>query len=220
MSKSTIKRIAIIIFIVLFLIAVYFCIGQPIIAFVGDRDSFQAFIDSRGILGWVMFCLLVIVQTLSTCIPGTPFYLAAGLAIGGLKGALICDLGATIGNTIAVLIGRRFGSKPLYFLFSEDKVKKVEDQIIEKNPVLIHVLFMLLPLPKVTYAWLGYYSKENLLTWIILTFVCRFPHIFVYTLGGAMILEKNYAALIAGGSFAVLVYALLMVYLKKKHKTI
>ena len=29
--------------------------------------------------------------------------------------------------------------------------------------VIAIVLFMLLPLPKDTYAWLGYYSKENLL---------------------------------------------------------
>jgi len=212
MSKLTIKRIALVIFIILFLIAVYFCIGQPIITFVNDRDSFQAFIDSRGVLGWVMFCLLIVVQTLSTCIPGTPFYLAAGLILGGFKAALLCDLGATIGNTIAFILGRQFGTKSLYFLFSEEKIRKVEDRIASGKPILIHVLFMLLPLPKDTYAWLGYYSKENLPTWILLTFIFRFPHIFVYTFGGAMILQKNYVILIAGAIFAVLVYAAVFAY--------
>ncbi|WP_029230680.1 TVP38/TMEM64 family protein [Butyrivibrio sp. VCB2006] len=215
MSKSLIKRFLIVIFIILFLIAIYFCIGQPLIAFVNDRDSFQSFIESRGILGWVMFCLLIVVQTLSTCIPGTPFYLAAGLLLGGFKGALICDLGATIGNTIAFVIGRHFGSKLLYFLFSEEKIKKVESRISTQEPMLVHMLFMLLPLPKDTYAWVGYHSKEKVGTWILLTFICRFPHIFIYTFGGAMILEKNYAVLIAGGSFAVLVYVVLMIYLRK-----
>lgn len=217
MPKTTMKKIAIVIFFIAFLAAVFFCIGKPILAFVSDQETFQAYIDSRGLWGWIMFCCLVVIQTMSTCIPGTPFYLAAGLALGAVKGALVCDLAATTGNTIAFVLGRKYGSKLLYSLFSEEKMKKVEAQIDSWNPVLIHIFFMLLPLPKDTYAWLGYYSKENLITWIILTFLCRFPHIFIYTFGGAMILEKNYTALAVGASFAVLVYVLLMIYLRK-HK--
>ncbi len=215
MSKTSLKRIAVVIFFVTFLAAVFFCIGKPILAFVSDQASFQAYIDSRGVWGWIMFCCLVVIQTMSTCIPGTPFYLAAGLVLGAVKGALLCDLAATIGNTISFILGRKYGSKLLYFLFSEEKMRKVEDRIDSWNPILIHILFMLLPLPKDTYAWLGYYSKENLPTWIILTYICRFPHIFIYTFGGAMILEKNYTALAVGATIAVLVYVLLMVYLKR-----
>nr|WP_297707133.1 VTT domain-containing protein [uncultured Butyrivibrio sp.] len=216
MSKTTIKRIAFALFLIIFLIAVYFFIGQPILTFVNDTDSLQEFIASKGVWGWGVFCFLIIVQTLSTCIPGTPFYLAAGFILGGLKGALVCDLGATIGNSIAFIIGRRLGSKPLYFMFSEERIKKIEDRIIAKNPVFIHFLFMLLPLPKDTYAWIGFYSKESLPVWIILTYVFRFPHIFVYTFGGELLMEKNYAILIAGAAFAILVYLGLMLYLKKK----
>ena len=216
MSKTTIKRIAFALFLIIFLIAVYFFVGQPILTFVNDTDSLKEFIASRGVWGWTVFCFLIIVQTMSTCIPGTPFYLAAGFILGGLKGALVCDIGATIGNSIAFIIGRRLGSKPLYFMFSEEKIKKIEDRIIAKNPVFIHFLFMLLPLPKDTYAWIGFYSKESLPVWIILTYVFRFPHIFVYTFGGELLMEKNYAILIAGAAFAILVYLGLMLYLKKK----
>ena len=216
MPKTTIKRIAFALFLIIFLIAVYFFIGQPILTFVNDTDSLKEFIASRGVWGWTVFCFLIIVQTMSTCIPGTPFYLAAGFILGGLKGALICDLGATIGNSIAFIIGRRLGSKPLYFMFSEERIKKIEDRIIAKNPVFIHFLFMLLPLPKDTYAWIGFYSKESLPVWIILTYVFRFPHIFVYTFGGELLMEKNYAILIAGAAFAILVYLGLMLHLKKE----
>ena len=216
MPKTTIKRIAFALFLIIFLIAVYFFVGQPILTFVNDTDSLKEFIASRGVWGWTVFCFLIIVQTMSTCIPGTPFYLAAGFILGGLKGALVCDIGATIGNSIAFIIGRRLGSKPLYFMFSEEKIKKIEDRIIAKNPVFIHFLFMLLPLPKDTYAWIGFYSKESLPVWIILTYIFRFPHIFVYTFGGELLMEKNYAILIAGAAFAILVYFGLMLHLKKK----
>ncbi len=219
MPKTTIKRIAFALFLIIFLIAVYFFVGQPILTFVNDTDSLKEFIASRGVWGWTVFCFLIIVQTMSTCIPGTPFYLAAGFILGGLKGALVCDLGATIGNSIAFIIGRRLGSKPLYFMFSEERIKKIEDRIIAKNPVFIHFLFMLLPLPKDTYAWIGFYSKESLPVWIILTYVFRFPHIFVYTFGGELLMEKNYAILIAGAAFAILVYFGLMLYLKKPKVT-
>lgn len=217
MNNKYFRKIMIICFLIAFLIAVYFCLGVPMISFVNDHESLQAYVDERGLAGWAFFSLLVIIQTVSTCIPGTPFYLAAGFVLGGLKGALLCDLCATIGNTIAFLLGHKFGHKLLDALFPMDKLASVEQLIKEKNPILLHVLFMLFPLPKDTYAWIGYYSGENLITWILLTFICRFPHIFVYTFGGAMLLEKNYFVLICGSCFAVLVYFILMLYLKKKN---
>jgi uncharacterized membrane protein YdjX (TVP38/TMEM64 family) len=217
MNNKYFRKIMIICFLIAFLIAVYFCLGVPMISFVNDHESLQAYVDERGLAGWAFFSLLVIIQTVSTCIPGTPFYLAAGFVLGGLKGALLCDLCATIGNTIAFWLGHKFGHKLLDALFPMDKLASVEQLIKEKNPILLHVLFMLFPLPKDTYAWIGYYSGENLITWILLTFICRFPHIFVYTFGGAMLLEKNYFVLICGSCFAVLVYFILMLYLKKKN---
>jgi uncharacterized membrane protein YdjX (TVP38/TMEM64 family) len=215
MEKRTIRKLCLAAFIIAFLAAVYFLIGRPMLAFVGDQEALNAYIDERGIVGWLIFIGLIVVQTISTTIPGTPFYLAAGFILGGVKGALVCDLGATIGNTIAFLLGKKFGRTLLDQLFSEERLKSVEEMVGKHNPILIHVAMMLLPLPKDTYAWLGYSSKENLLQWIPITFICRFPHIFVYTFGGAMLLQKNYTVLIIGATFAVLLYAGIMLYIRK-----
>lgn len=219
MRKKRVKRLAIVAFIIAFLVAMYFCIGIPMLAFVNDHDSLSRYVNERGIYGWIYFGALIVVQTMSTCIPGTPFYMASGFVLGGLKGALLCDLCATIGNTIAFLLGRKYGKNLLLQLFSKEKLDKVEQYIDEKNPVIIHILFMLLPLPKDLYAWLGYYSKEPLLKWFIITFICRFPHIFLYCFGGSLLLQKNYWVIICGGAFAVLVYGVLMIYLKKTKST-
>jgi uncharacterized membrane protein YdjX (TVP38/TMEM64 family) len=164
--------------------------------------------------------VFVSVQTLSTCIPGLPFYLAAGYVLGGVRGALLSDLFATIGNTVAFLIGRRYGRSLLCFLFPEEKLVKVEEIIGRGNQTIIHILFMLLPLPKDTYAWLGYYSGESLIKWIIITFVARFPHIFIYTFGGEMLLADRYGVIIAGAIIATIVYFGVAVYLKKKKQSI
>ena len=187
------------------------------VSYLGDADKLQSYVEHKGIVAYFVFGAFVSIQTLSTCIPGLPFYLAAGYVFGGVKGALLCDLFATVGNTIAFLIGKKYGRNFLCFLFPEDKLKKVEDLVNEGNPTLIHAMFMLLPLPKDTYAWLGYYSGENLIKWIIITFIARFPHIFIYTYGGEMLVSNQYGVIIAGAAIAVVVYLFVLLYLRKKH---
>ena len=218
MKRNTARTIVTIVIIGLFLVLVYFLIGRPMVAYLGDAGKLQAYIDDKGAAALIVFGLFITVQTLSTCIPGLPFYLAAGYVLGGVKGALLCDLFATIGNTIAFLIGRRSGRDFLCFLFPEDKLKKVEEIADNGNPTFIHVLFMLLPLPKDTYAWLGYYSREPLIKWIIITFVARFPHIFIYTFGGEKLLSNQYGVIIAGAAIAAVVYLFAVVYLKRKRR--
>ncbi len=217
MDKKRLLRVAATAgFIVIFLVGLYYFIGKPMIAFVGDREAFNDYVASRGLVGWLIFGLFVFLQTLSTCIPGLPFYLAAGAVLGGLKGALLCDVFATLGNTVAFIIGKRFGRGLLTYVFTEEKVKHVEELILDKKPMLVHVMFMLLPLPKDTYAWLGFYSKENLIQWIIITFIARFPHIFLYTYGAEQVLDNQYGFIVVGGVIAVIVYLVVMLRLKKK----
>ena len=87
------------------------------------------------------------------------------------------------------------------------------------NPILIHIMFMLLPLPKDTYAWLGYYSKENLSIWFLITFIARFPHIFIYTFGGEMLVSNQYGIIITGAVIAIIVYVFVVIFLKKRGKS-
>ena len=195
--------------------ALYFFVGKPMIKFVGNPTELDAFVKEKGLLGFIVFGLFVFVQTMSSCIPGLPFYLASGYLLGGFKGALLCDFFATLGNTAAFLLGKKFGRSFLCYLFPEDKLKKVEEIVDKGNPKLIHILFMLFPLPKDTYAWLGYYSEETLPVWMIITFIARFPHIFLYTFGGEKLLSNQYGIIIGGGVFATVLYAGMLIVLKK-----
>jgi uncharacterized membrane protein YdjX (TVP38/TMEM64 family) len=219
MKRNVLRTIISLALIGTFLVLVYFIIGRPMVEYLGDSQKLQAYVDEKGAEAFLIFGLFITIQTLSTCIPGLPFYLAAGYVLGGVKGALLCDLFATIGNTIAFLIGRQFGRKFLCFLFPEDKLVKIEDMIGKGNPILIHIMFMLLPLPKDTYAWLGYYSKENLPIWFLITFIARFPHIFIYTFGGEMMVSNQYGIIIAGAVIAIIVYVFVVIFLKKRGKS-
>ena len=215
-QKNNKRRILIVCFVAFFLLGIYFLIGKPMIAFVDDADGFQEYVKNRGIFGLLAFGFFVFLQTLSNCIPGLPFYLAAGAAFGGIKGAIICDIFATMANTTAFLLGKKYGRDFLLLLFPKSKLEQVENLVLNKNPVLVHVLFMLLPLPKDTYAWLGFYSKENVIQWILITFVARFPHIFIYTFGAEKMLENQYSYIAAGAIIAVVVYLTVAMLIKKK----
>lgn len=218
MKKGVLRTVLTLLLVAAFLAALYFLVGRPMISLVGDPEKLDEFVREKGTLGLIIFGLFVFVQTMSTCIPGLPFYLASGYLLGGFKGALLCDFFATLGNTAAFLLGKKFGRSFLCYLFPEDKLRKVEEIVEKGNPKLIHIMFMLFPLPKDTYAWLGYYSEETLPMWLVITFIARFPHIFLYTFGGEKLMSNSYGILIAGGVFAVILYAVVLVILKKLKK--
>ncbi|MBQ6407533.1 MAG: TVP38/TMEM64 family protein [Butyrivibrio sp.] len=215
MKKGVLRTVITLLLVAVFMAALYFFVGKPMIKFVGNPTELDAFVKEKGLLGFIVFGLFVFVQTMSSCIPGLPFYLASGYLLGGFKGALLCDFFATLGNTVAFLLGKKFGRSFLCYLFPEDKLKKVEEIVDKGNPKLIHILFMLFPLPKDTYAWLGYYSEETLPVWMIITFIARFPHIFLYTFGGEKLLSNQYGIIIGGGVFATVLYAGMLIVLKK-----
>ena len=64
-QKNNKRRILIVCFVAFFLLGIYFLIGKPMIAFVGDADGFQEFVKSRGIFGLLVFGFFVFLQTLS-----------------------------------------------------------------------------------------------------------------------------------------------------------
>jgi uncharacterized membrane protein YdjX (TVP38/TMEM64 family) len=52
--------------------------------------------------------------------------------------------------------------------------------------------------------------------WILITFVARFPHIFIYTFGAEKMLENQYSYIAAGAIIAVVVYLAVAMLIKKK----
>ncbi|WP_034442076.1 hypothetical protein [Butyrivibrio sp. AE2032] len=118
-QKNNKRRILIVCFVAFFLLGIYFLIGKPMIAFVDDADGFQEYVKSRGIFGLLVFGFFVFLQTLSNCIPGLPFYLAAGAAFGGIKGAIICDIFATMAKHNCIPLGKEIWKRFFASAFSQ-----------------------------------------------------------------------------------------------------
>ena len=156
MKKETVRTTVTLFLIAIFMLLLYVFVGRPMIGFVKDPEALDAFVQSKGTAGLLVFGFFVLIQTMSSCIPGLPFYLASGYLLGGFKGALLCDTFATLGNTAAFLIGKKFGRDFLLYLFPEDKLVHVEN-IIKKRKAKDHSYFIHATAPSQGYiclAWL------------------------------------------------------------------
>ena len=76
-EKGVIRTVLLIFLVAIMLAGIYFFVGRPMIAFVGDVDALQSYINEKGLLGIFVFGLYIFLQTLSTCIPGLPSVLPA-----------------------------------------------------------------------------------------------------------------------------------------------
>ena len=78
MKRNVLRTIISLALIGIFLVLVYLIIGRPMVEYLGDSQKLQAFVDEKGAEAFLIFGLFITIQTLSTCIPGLSFYLAAG----------------------------------------------------------------------------------------------------------------------------------------------
>ena len=99
-------------------------VGKPMIEFVNEPDMFRDFVKSRGLLGDVIFILMVVFQMIIAIIPGEPFEIAAGYAFGYIRGTIDCMIAFAIGGTIVFLAVKRFGVKIVEIFFSIEKIKE------------------------------------------------------------------------------------------------
>lgn len=167
-------------------------VARPLFACVGDEEKLRAFgedfriwIDGHGILGRIVFVLLVVVQVVLAVIPGEPFEFAAGYAFGWLEGTLLCMLGIVLGSAVIFLLVRKFG-KPFVRLFFPDKDLD-ELKFLQNNSRVSTVTFFLLFLPGTPKDLLSYaagLTKMRFSAWLVIVAVARIPSVVTSTVSG------------------------------------
>ena len=118
---------------------------------------------------------------------------------GAWRGALLVCTAAALGNTLAFIGGRRYGQRLRDFLFTDQTREKLSDLLSGKKSKRLHFLIMLLPsTPKDLYAWYaGYRHKDaHILRWGLVTWLARFPVIYLCAYSGDMIEERRYGLIL------------------------
>lgn len=144
----------------------------------------RGWILAFGPIAPVIFILLYAVATVAF-LPGTPLSLLAGLVFGPVLGTLWIVIGATIGATLAFLVGR-YAARDLVegWTANNERIRKLDEGVERQGwrMLLITRLVPLFPFNLQNYAY-GL-TKIRLLTYVGLTSVCIIPGAAVYAFAG------------------------------------
>ncbi|WP_455721395.1 TVP38/TMEM64 family protein [Agathobacter sp.] len=192
---------------VIFIIVISYFIGKPMVRFASDPAMFRTWVDEKGFIGGLAFMGMVVFQVLLAVIPGGPFEVCAGYAFGVWKGALLCDLATTVGSVIVFLFVRRFGTDFVELFVSREKIESVKFlKSTKKSESIIFLLFLIPGTPKDLLSYLVGLTDMKLSHWIFITFVGRFPAVFLSALGGGAVGTKRYDIAIAATVIIILLY--------------
>lgn len=191
-EKERKKRILIIAATLILLVLIAF-VGRAMVRFVESPANLETDIEDRGIAGLFVFCLLVIVQTMSAFIPGGPFMMAAGYVLGAWQGALLYDAAACCGTLLAFMLAARFSDEVFEAFFPKKKHDEIEWlKKLRDSDAFCFLIFLLPAAPKDLMTYLVGSTGRNKWRWTGMAFGARFPVIFLSTYSGASLGQKDY----------------------------
>lgn len=183
------KFIKLLLFIVLILIIVFFCIKiYPFYINLKDEQYRVLLINiirNKGILGYLFFLLIQVLQVLFAFIPGEPVEIISGILYGTIGGYIICSLGILIGSIIAFYLVKKLGKKYVLKNVSIDNIKKYS--FLNTNKKIDTILFILYLIPGTPKDILNYIvplTDIKLSKFLIISLLARIPSIISSTYVG------------------------------------
>ena len=211
--KKKIYLFAIIVALI-FIAAVGYLVGKPMVEFVREPERFRAWVDSSGFVSRVIFVGMVVFQLIIALIPGEPLEMGAGYAFGAVEGTILCIIGCVIGSALVFLFVRRFGVKLVEVFFPREKIRSLRFlQDSRRLNLLTFIVFFIPGTPKDLLSYFIGLTDMKLGTWLCITAVARIPSIVTSTVTGDALGLKDYQfALIAFGVTLALSLAGILVY--------
>lgn len=211
--KKKIYLFAIIVALI-FIAAVGYLVGKPMVEFVREPERFRAWVDSSGFVSRVIFVGMVVFQLIIALIPGEPLEMGAGYAFGAVEGTILCIIGCVIGSALVFLFVRRFGVKLVEVFFPREKIRSLRFlQDSRRLNLLTFIVFFIPGTPKDLLSYFIGLTDMKLGTWLFITAVARIPSIVTSTVTGDALGLKNYQfALIAFGVTLALSLLGILVY--------
>ena len=227
-NKKKIKVVKIIVSItVLAILGVFLWQLAPLMIKLSTPEGQIAFkdkINSMGFNGILLLFGLQIVQILLVVLPGEPFEVLAGMCYGTWGGYLFITISVLITNIIIFFTVRKLGEKYLYNFFQKEKVEKVMNSKLFKNPrnieIVLFILFFLPASPKDLFVYIGGLLPVKPVRFITIATLARFPSIITSTMVGANISSGNWktSLIIYLITFVTAVLIIYLVNLKDKNK--
>ena len=200
-------------FVFLLLIVVGSLVLAPVIIRTIDNPiEFRNLVAQKGILGYLLFISIQILQVVFAFIPGEVVEVGAGYAFGTFWGTVLCLIGVTISSVFIFFSVRKFGHRFALILMDTKTVKRLS--FLRDSKKLNFIMFILYFLPGTPKDILTYFAGLTDIKPITFLLICtlgRIPSVLTSTLAGSSLVESNYKTSIL--IFAITGVAALIGYL-------
>ena len=171
---------------VLMMVAIFWFVGRPLIAFVSQPERFRAWVDSHGVLGRLAFVGMMMFQVFIAIIPGEALEIGAGYAFGAIEGTLLCLLATTLSSVVIFLIVKRYGMKFVTLFVSEEKLHSLKFlRDTRRLELLTFLLFFIPGTPKDWLVYLGPFLPVPARNFFLISTLARIPSVLSSTFAAA-----------------------------------
>ena len=158
--------------------------------------AFKQRVDNSGVYGILALIGLQIAQIFLFILPGEPIEILAGMCYGTFWGTIFIMGSSAFISTIIFLLVKKFGKGFIYLFCNKEKVEKIENSKLFKNPkkveLIVFILFVIPGTPKDLLTYVSGLLPIKTSKFALISTIARFPSIITSTLAGAHIATGNW----------------------------
>lgn len=146
-------------------------------------EDLREWIRGLGALGPVVFVLIYIVAVVAA-LPGSAITVAAGALFGSVLGVVVVSIGATVGASLAFLIGRYFARDSVAQWMSKNEKFARLDRLTERHGAIIVAITRLVPAFPFNVLNYGFgLTRVRFWTYAFWSWLCMLPGTVLYVVG-------------------------------------
>lgn len=196
-KAKTLKLTALILIIAILLIATIYMI--PIMKKINTTEGqaqLKEKITNTGITGILILFGLELVQVVLAILPGEPIEILAGICFGPIWGTIFLMISIFIVTALIYFFVKKYGRDFIYEFFPKEKVNKLENSKLFKDPQKIEtvmaLLFLIPGTPKDLLVYIGGLLPIKTSRFLLLATLLRFPSIISSTIAGDKLLQGKW----------------------------
>lgn len=222
-KAKMLKLIALILIVTILLIATIYSI--PIIKEINTTEGqaqFKEKITQSGIIGVLILFGLELAQVVLAILPGEPIEILAGICFGPIWGTIFLMVSVFIITCMIYFLVKKYGKNFIYEFFPKEKVNKLENSKLFKDPKKIEmvmiILFLMPGTPKDLLVYIGGLLPIKSSRFIAISTLLRFPSIISSTIAGDNIIEGQWKVSILAYAITFLITFMVIFIVNKLDK--
>lgn len=187
----------------------------------GQKD-FKESVGNSGFIGVLALFGLQFAQIFLPILPGEPIELLAGMCYGWFWGMIFLFASTFVISAFIFMLVKRFGKKFVCLFCSEEKINKIENSKLFKNPKKIEkimlILFLIPGMPKDILVYIGGLLPIKPMRFLFIATFARFPSIISSTLAGDKLIVGDWKMSLLMYAIVFLITGIVIFFIDKFDK--